>query len=606
MIKKRTVSIGLITLLIMPSFFIQPSAISLANETNDKGSLNEKDEVVYVNLSPTGEVSEAYVVNYLNVTEPGVVEDFGPYTKVTNLTDLTEIELSDGKVEMEAQEGIFYYQGNLEQEVDLPWDISVSYQIDGQEQLPENLIGVDGKLKVEIESKQNSSIDPSFFENYMLQISINLEEEKFSNVTAPDAMLANAGKNKQVTFTVLPEKEETFIIEADVLDFEWDGIEIAAVPASMPIEFPDTDEMTEGMVSLSDAINDLHEGVVELNDGMNQFTNGFDELSSGSQSFQSGLKDVANGGNEIISGSESLKDALTQINQSLNGDLSPGELGDLEELFQGLAAISNGMNEAADGLSTLSGHYSTAFQALDEAVSTIPEKPLTEEDIMLLYQSGADSEVVDTLVANYQAAQTVKATYAAVKEGFQVVEPALKESSNAMKEMSQHVSEIGQGLSVLEDLDVNELLQPLQDGLKELSSHYNEFHAGLRSYTDGVNQLSSSYQSLHGGIIEMKDGASELSSGTNELEKGTKELADVTSKLPEEMQEEIDQMIAEFDKSDFEAISFTSSENNEVISSVQFVMKTEALKKDDSTADEEEEETNEGFWQRFLNLFKRN
>ena len=43
-----------------------------------------------------------------------------------------------------------------------------------------------------------------FYENYMLQISITLDMDKSSDIQAPDAVLANAGKNKVAAYTVLP------------------------------------------------------------------------------------------------------------------------------------------------------------------------------------------------------------------------------------------------------------------------------------------------------------------------------------------------------------------------------------------------------------------
>jgi len=69
------------------------------------------------------------------------------------------------------------------------------------------------------------------------------------------------------------------------------------------------------------------------------------------------------------------------------------------------------------------------------------------------------------------------------------------------------------------------------------------------------------------------------------------------------MQEEIDEMISQYDKSDFDPVSFVSEENDEITNSVQFVIQTDSIQPEEDTEEAEEEEENEGFWDRLLNLF---
>jgi len=69
------------------------------------------------------------------------------------------------------------------------------------------------------------------------------------------------------------------------------------------------------------------------------------------------------------------------------------------------------------------------------------------------------------------------------------------------------------------------------------------------------------------------------------------------------MQEEIDEMISQYDKSDFDPVSFVSEENDEITNSVQFVIQTDSIQPEEDSEEVEEEEENEGFWDRLLNLF---
>ncbi|MEW9032577.1 MAG: YhgE/Pip domain-containing protein, partial [Planifilum fimeticola] len=85
---------------------------------------------------------------------------------------------------------------------------------------------------------------------------------------------------------------------------------------------------------------------------------------------------------------------------------------------------------------------------------------------------------------------------------------------------------------------------------------------------------------------------------------GTSKLARSTRNLPDQMQSEIDQMVSEYDRSDFDPVSFVSSKNKKV-KSVQFVLKTESIKKEeDKPKSGPKEEENKGFWSRLLDLFK--
>ncbi|WP_052361362.1 hypothetical protein [Geomicrobium sp. JCM 19038] len=106
---------------------------------------------------------------------------------------------------------------------------------------------------------------------------------------------------------------------------------------------------------------------------------------------------------------------------------------------------------------------------------------------------------------------------------------------------------------------------------------------------------------MNSGIAESSSGAKELATGTESLSNGMTELTNATEEIPEQMQEEIDEMISQYDKSDYEAISFSSEQNNEYINSVQFVVQTESLHIPD---DEQEEavEQEPSMWQRFLQL----
>lgn len=599
MMRKQLQYTTLAGMLVLPGFLGHASGAGAETE----GSVKSKDEVVYATLKANGELGPIYVVNTLDVAKAGEILDFGAYSSVKNLTDLSELDTEKEGVRLDASEkGKFFYQGNLPEGTELPWDVTVTYVLDGKKVGPAELAGKSGKLEVQIETSENEEAGSVFYENYLLQVSLMLPNT-YQDIEAADGMIANAGKNKQITFTIMPGQEEKMTVAAEVKDFEFDGVQIAAVPSTLPIDTTGTEGMTEDMGQLSGAIKQLNDGVAELENGMSQLNDGAGQLRDGSSQYKNGMNQLHGSTAELVHASSSIQDALKKINAGLSGDAARVDLSELAELPTGLTQLADGLKETANGMAALKDNYAKAYGAMDGAIKEIPAQQLSEEEVAELYASGADPETVDKLVASYSAAQKVKGTYDQTGQAFAAVEPSLNQMEEAVRGMSGSLSSIAAELSAsLKDTDLSGLAE-LQKGIAALSSNYSAFHSGLVSYTGGVSELSSSYGKLHTGLVELSEGTGELENGVGELQNGAAELFEETKDLPAQMQAEIDKMIQEYDKSDFKPVSFVSPKN-EKVSSVQFVIKTESIKKEEQPTKLAEPEKKKGFWTLLKELFK--
>ncbi|MFI8685984.1 YhgE/Pip domain-containing protein [Rossellomorea sp. NPDC077527] len=594
--KKPFTYSALALMLFLPSFLAVPA------QAATEGKVASKDEVVYATLDAGGDLNDIYVVNTFEVTHGGKILDYGDFSSVKNLTDLKKLEQEGQKVEMDAPEGKFTYQGNMKEETELPWDVAVTYSLDGKKIDPSQLAGKSGHLDISIDTAENKHTGSVFYDNYLLQVSLNLPNT-YENIEAADGMVASAGKDKQITFTVMPGKEKKMSVEADVKDFEFKGVQIAAVPSTLPIDTTGTENMTDDMSELSDAIGKLNTGVADLKSGVSQLNNGAAQLRNGSAQYKNGINELNGSSSQIVGASNSIGEALRTINQSLSANPADMDLSALNELPDGLNQLADGLTQAASGLTSLQANYAQAYSALDGAMAEIPANNLTEEEIASLYKSGADPKVVDKLVASHKAAQKVKGTYANVKEAFAAVGPTLNQVSGSVNEMSSQLTSISTNLSAsLQKTDMSGLAK-LQKGLGELSANYVEFHSGLVKYTEGVGQLSSSYGKLHAGMAEFAGGTNQLEGGVADLHDGTSKLHQETKNLPDKMQEEINKMMSEYDKSDFKPVSFVSSKN-EKVSSVQFVIKTESIEKEEKKEKKAEPKKEKGFWELLMDLFK--
>ena len=256
------------------------------------------EEVIYARLDATGAPKEGYAVVALNVSQAGTVTHYGDYSSVVNLSDSTPIGYSEGEVTLDAAAGRSYYEGTLS-EVELPWNIEISYKLDGKAVAPEELGGASGQLEIAIKTSKNEAVAGGFYDNYLLQFTITLDADLCENVAVTGGTAANAGGSKTVSLMVLPGSDGDVGLTADVHDFRMDGMTIAAVPYDVADSLGDMSEVTDGLGQLVDAIS-------QLSDGASQLSSGASQLRSGASQYGSGLTELAAGSAQLTEASDKI------------------------------------------------------------------------------------------------------------------------------------------------------------------------------------------------------------------------------------------------------------------------------------------------------------
>lgn len=572
-----------------------------AEEGTGKPASVEKEEVVYANLSATGQVEQAYVVNSFDLQGAATVVDYGAYESVENLTDVQPLEQQEDTVTFSADAGKFYYQGNLK-DSSLPWNVKITYTLDGVEITPQELAGKSGYLTIHIVTTQNPQINAAFYENYLLQVSVTLDTDICEAIQAPEGTLANAGKNKMITFTVMPGSKGNMEVSAQVKDFEMTtGISLSAVPYAMAFDLPDTSEMTDDMTTLSDAIGSVLEGAQQLEDGMGEIADGAGQLKDGSSETRNSLKKLGTNGSSLAEISQAILDGLTGVQNALYGQEGEASLGDLEDLAtlpDGLNQLADGLGMMADRISPLKDGFTLAHSALKNSIQNIPQA-IPEEDLEKLIEENPDDPTIATLIETYEAAQGVKGTYNQVGAALTATQKSLDGITSGLETMEEGLRQSAQELSdAMSSMDVDQMITELE----QLVQNYGAFHQGLVEYTGGVSKLTKGYANLDRGIARLADGLDKTEQGMGDYTDGVSQLNDQTKELPDVLQQEIDGLLDEYDFSDYEPISFTSQQNQNV-SLVQFVLQTQGIEKQEQPAVAEEAEK-ETFWTRILDLFR--
>lgn len=542
------------------------------------GAEYEKTEVIYGTLKNDGTLDSMYVVNQFEVSKAGAVIDYGTYDVVTNLTNRDEISIVNSVQSFETEEGYFYYQGNISNGT-LPWNVEVTYSLNGVPITAEELAGQEGSLEIHLQTSKNSNVNSVFFENYLLQVSFTLDNKLCSNLNATGASVAAAGENKQISYTVMPGKEADITLTVDVFDFEMDAISIAAIPFTMDFDIPDTTEMSDGLTALADGIGELNDGITDLKDGATSLGDGMGELNSGYMEFASGIKVFSNG-------IKNLDQGLQEIYKNL------------KTMKTGAAELATGANSVADALNQLSKSGSQMIQGSQEIGASLSDANATLAAVGI---NPLDVENDPTLQAMLQlvASGTITADqYGAIVKALGTVVGLDVNYSAFESGLEQYINGVSQ---------TNKGFAAINSGMKDFASGVTAFQQGFGELVDGSGKLvSGSTELVEGsttfgeGMTAYQDGITEFVDGVGLLSDGTNKLANETKDMPDEMQIEIDDMVNDYEF-EFDMVSFISEENQNT-SAVQFVITTGAIEQEE-IEQEPEVEKSLSFFERIKKLF---
>lgn len=629
------------------------SSISLAATKS-----SEKEEVIYANLTSSGDIEKIYAVN---IFEDKDIVDYGVYETVKNMNTMDKINYSNGKITIQNSEDKLYYQGIMKQNTEMPWTIKVRYKLDGVEYAPSELAGKSGKLEISISIKENKNCKKNFFENYALQTVVQLDTNLCENIKSDEATMANVGGLKQLTYTILPGNEKDIKITTDVTDFEMSEIQVNGINLNLGLDKDsiDTSSLTGELDKLKDAVNDLDDGANELNDGAKKLDDGAVTLTDGIKTIQEGLDQLNSKSSSLTSGSSEVLSALKTIQSSLNNVSTSSK--DLKQLSSASTSIKSGIDSLVKGLKTVDSSIDTYNSSLKKAglnsASELAQKNKqalsalgitnTQRKLYSAYTSGGsqavsaelaklaqagDSEAVE-LYKQVSAGNTDAVTQYVQAAGKLIsVETLLKADASYIEGSSKLINGIDAQMSTssgqttlmsgavslqtnykkfdasIQDLvsSLNNLMAnmtQLKNGINKLTDNYATLDSGIKEYTSAVNKITNGYSKVYEGALDLVSGTHSLYKGTTELTDGTGEFKGETSDLDSKVDDEVDSMIDNFAGGDFEVESFVSDKNTDV-DSVQFVIKTEAIKKEEVKVEEEKtEELN--FWQKLLNLFRK-
>lgn len=623
----------------------EPSAAPGETPAAGDGEPSEKEEVIYVTLDASGELVSAYAVNSF---PGGEITDYGDYDSVRVLNTGDEIEYEDGVVNITTDAKRIYYQGGLKK-VELPWDISLTYRLDGKAVTAEEIAGKSGEAEIRFTVTQNEECAGTFYDDYALQASFTLPGDVFSDISAPDATVAAVGADRQLTYTLLPGEGIDTLITATAENFSLPAVSINGIHLNLNVDV-NSDGIKDQVGQLVDAASQLNSGASALYSGSQELQTGASGLLDGSESLQSGIAELDAGVAELQDGLIVMRDGLNELYAN-SGDLTSGagqvysglaqveaaldalsvDTSQIELLVASAQALADGAQSAYDGAVALRNALSTS--ALDSALaangSTYTLSGLAQANLEAinelsqyasLFESVNMGQAYNDLVAllngNASMLNGVSLYITAVGTEADALVSGLGELSAGCSEFNSAVIELSSTVSGL----LSQLVQ-LQTAIAQLTDGSAELAYGVDAYTAGVAQLVDGFGSVMSGVSALAEGSSELLSGSGELSAGAAELYSGVAELANgaqsmangasalnsetsslDVQAEIDSLLADIGGSMEAPVSFVDSRNG-TIRAVQFVIQTEEISAPAEVAPPEPAAEEQSFWDKLLNLF---
>ena len=273
-----------------------------------------------------------------------------------------------------------------ETEKDLPIEAKISYELDGKDIKPEDLVGKSGKVKIKIEYKNKSSKNviingksQTMYTPFMVALGTVINNKNNKNIKVSKAgRIVENGEKTIVVGVVFPGLEESLnlggtLAEVDVpdkieitmdsKDFEMSNIVTYATPKVLTedIDWSELDELFDKVNELQNGINKIEDGAKELNKGTSKLDDGAKELKKGTSKVYEGSKEIKkqvlnsvkameNNKEKVLDektlneiGEKASKQASTSIEKEVSGIKDLAEKGAVKEVKKQEDTILNGV-----------------------------------------------------------------------------------------------------------------------------------------------------------------------------------------------------------------------------------------------------------------------
>ncbi|SDB30802.1 hypothetical protein [Eubacterium oxidoreducens] len=523
-------------------------------EDSDESEQVAEDETVYVIAGSDGETEKVIVSDWIEnaMTQEGVKQ-----TSYSMDSENAKVWDTDGND--------ISYSGNIEEE--LPVNLSVSYELDGEPITAEELIGKSGHVTIrfDYDNQQTQTVsidgkDETIYVPFIMLTGTMLDNDVFSNVEVSNGKLINDGSRTIVAGIAMPGLQEDLALDQDTIELP-DYVEISADVENFEMQntvtvasnelFSDLDtSQLDSTQDLEDAMDQLTEAMDQLLDGSSQLYTGLSTLLEKSDTLIAGVDKLAQGAKQLDSGADKLSNGTdtlyTQVHNKLYknmpalvegvSDLNSGAKSAKEgasKLYEGTKQLSEGLSELTtynDSLNTGAKEvFETLLTAANTQIAALADYGIEVPTLTIDNYSTSLSGLIKTLGSDTFKSALKSKVEAEVEANRDTIKAQVEESlagededtiNAATQAAIDSMVETNYEAALAQVADVTSQLEDLKASLDE----YNTFYTGLADYTAGVSSAADGAATINTNMKKLKLGLRDLYNGTQTLQSATKTL----------------------------------------------------------------------------------
>ena len=316
----------IVSIIIMGTMLVGTSASVSASASEVK-----KTETVFVNLNSGGSAKNITVSDWIHGDSSSLnIEDKSSLEDIKNVKSDDEPSKSGDSLKWNIDNSDIYYQGKSDAK--LPVRVYVRYYLDGEVIQADDLVGKSGKVKIELEVKNNMSeykviggVGRHIYTPFSVGSVITLPVDQFKEVKVEGGIVTSEGNNNIIAFAAFPGLKESLDIKDDnledlgvnlndklVIEAQVNEFSLSPIMIAVTSELPNLDKL-----DAAKTINELKSSLNELKDGSDKLLDGTNELNEGVTL----AKEKLDSGLNMLNTNE-MNDTLSLVKNPMNVALS--------------------------------------------------------------------------------------------------------------------------------------------------------------------------------------------------------------------------------------------------------------------------------------------
>ena len=586
------------------------------------------DESVYINLDYYGNVDEVNVVKGCTLNGNTTITDYGTYEEVVNMTNGAKPVVENGKViwDLNGQdEERFYFEcRSKELAQELPWDLDVTYKLNGKEYRAEELAGKSGMVTMLIDAAPNKNAPEYYQNNMILTVAAVVEMDKDNySLEAPGSQLQTMGTKKMVVFMALPGEEGTFRIDVGTNSFESIGLIFMMVPATLSSldRISDIREVKETVRDSVDAMSEsadvILDNLVNMKSGLEETQKGIRSAQEAKETYDAGKEQVKSDADAAIASLDGIRDSLTLL--SAQTAIEKADYIDAMDQLETIRQSVYEMDEYLEDMEDATGDLEDSMKKLrhkmkDGAADTEEEIEDVIENLKDIYGDTGEAQDLGNLQIGAEVGYLANFAGILTKTSVPVLgdtEGVLHEVENLIAKASEVLNEsYSLGGHMTQDYKdhVLMLLDETQQFLDASNASVTAVQQSLRSMRTLMDatetSMDAAIDSSLNGMIGILDSGIGIAGGSEIFRDAKNTMKDAVDNELDELEEESN--ILEIDTQE-SFPSFTSAKNP-TPDSIQIIMRTAEIRIDDdvdNSVDIEKAPEDIGIWGRLKAVFEK-